>query len=221
MILRPHSTSEMASPRSSPITVLLVDDHFVVRSGLAASLGLEEDLKIVAEAGDVGESLACYARHKPVVVIMDLQLSGGSGIEATAQLCKEHPGARILMFSSFARDEDVYRAIRAGAMGYLQKAAPREDLLEAVRTVAQGKRFLPAGMAQRLAERLGRPEPSARELEVLRLIAQGRGNKEIAAALRVSDETVKSHVSNLMQKLHAQDRAHAVTEAIRMGLIEV
>lgn len=213
--------TQMAFPKSSPITVLLVDDHFVVRSGLAASLGLESDLKIVGEAGDVAESLVGYARHKPDVVIMDLQLSGGSGIEATAQLCKEHPGARILMFSSFARDEDVYRAIRAGALGYLQKAAPREELLQAVRAVAQGKRFLPADMAQRLAERLGRPEPSARELEVLRLIAQGRGNKEIAVALSVSDETVKTHVSNVMQKLHAQDRAHAVTEAIRMGLIEV
>lgn len=211
----------MASAKPTSISILLVDDHFVVRSGLAASLGLEADLKIVAEAGDVAEGLAAFLRHKPDVVIMDLQLGSGSGVETTAQLCREHPGARVLMFSSFARDEDVYRAIRAGALGYLQKAAPREELLQAVRSVAQGKRFLPADMAQRLAERLGRPEPSARELEVLRLIAQGRGNKEIAAALKVSDETVKSHVSNIMQKLHAQDRAHAVTEAIRMGLIEV
>jgi two-component system NarL family response regulator len=211
----------MASSKTGLIHLLLVDDHFVVRSGLAASLGLEGDLKIVAEVGDVAEALTAFARHEPDVVIMDLQLQGGSGIDATAQLCKAHPGARVLMFSSFARDEDVYRAIRAGALGYLQKAAPREELLAAVRTVAQGKRFLPVGMAQRLAERLGRPEPSAREIEVLRLIAQGRGNKEIAAALKVSDETVKTHVSNVMQKLHAQDRAHAVTEAIRMGLIEV
>lgn len=203
------------------ITVLLVDDHFVVRSGLAASLGLEDDLKIVAEAGDMAEGLAAYGRHKPDVVIMDLQLSGGSGIETTVHLCQQHPGARVLMFSSYARDEDVYRAIRAGALGYLQKSAPREELLQAVRGVAQGKRFLPADMAQRLAERLGRPEPSPRELEVLRLIAQGRGNKEIAALLGVSDETVKTHVGNVMQKLHAQDRAHAVTEAIRLGLIEV
>jgi two-component system NarL family response regulator len=211
----------MASVKPSSLTILLVDDHFVVRSGLAASLGLETDLKIVAEAGDAAEGLAAYARLKPDLVIMDLQLGNGSGVEATAQLCREHPGARVLVFSSFARDEDVYRAVRAGALGYLQKAAPREELLQAVRTVARGKRFLPADMAQRLAERLGRPEPSARELEVLRLIAQGRGNKEIAAALKVSDETVKSHVSNIMQKLHAQDRAHAVTEAIRMGLIEI
>jgi DNA-binding NarL/FixJ family response regulator len=206
---------------NSAITILLVDDHFVVRSGLAASLGLEDDLKVAGEAGDSAEALARYEKLKPQVVIMDLQLGGSSGLDLTAQLCKAHPGARVLVFSSFARDEDVHRAIRAGALGYLQKSAPREDLLHAVRTVAQGKRFLPSDIAQRLAERLGKPEPSARELEVLSLIAKGRSNKEIAAALGVSDETVKTHVSNVMQKLHAQDRAHAVTEAIRLGWMEV
>ncbi|QIF02662.1 response regulator transcription factor [Roseimicrobium sp. ORNL1] len=210
-----------ASPSPTPLRILLVDDHFVVRSGLAASLGLEDDLAVVAEAGDANEALVQFAAKSPDVVIMDLQLGGSSGLDATARLCKEHPTARVLIFSSFARDEDVYRAIRAGALGYLQKAAPREDLLQAVRMVAQGKRFLPPDIAQRLAERLGRPEPSARELEVLALIAKGRSNKEIAAALGVSDETVKTHVSNIMQKLHAQDRAHAVTEAIRLGLLEV
>lgn len=211
----------MASPSPTPLRILLVDDHFVVRSGLAASLGLEDDLSVVAEAGDASEALAQFAAKSPDVVIMDLQLGGSSGLDATARLCKEHPTARVLIFSSFARDEDIYRAIRAGAMGYLQKAAPREDLLQAVRMVAQGKRFLPPDIAQRLAERLGRPEPSARELEVLALIAKGRSNKEIAAALGVSDETVKTHVSNIMQKLQAQDRAHAVTEAIRLGLLEI
>jgi DNA-binding NarL/FixJ family response regulator len=211
----------MASTSPAPLHILLVDDHFVVRSGLAASLGLEDDLAVVAEAGDANEALVQFAAKTPDVVIMDLQLGNSSGLDATARLCKEHPTARVLIFSSFARDEDVYRAIRAGALGYLQKAAPREELLQAVRMVAQGKRFLPPDIAQRLAERLGRPEPSARELEVLALIAKGRSNKEIAAALGVSDETVKSHVSNIMQKLQAQDRAHAVTEAIRLGLLEV
>jgi DNA-binding NarL/FixJ family response regulator len=210
-----------APPSPTPLRILLVDDHFVVRSGLAASLGLEDDLSVVAEAADANEALVQFAAKSPDVVIMDLQLGSSSGLDATARLCKEYPTARVLIFSSFARDEDVYRAIRAGALGYLQKAAPREDLLLAVRSVAQGKRFLPPDIAQRLAERLGRPEPSARELEVLALIAKGRSNKEIAAALGVSDETVKTHVSNIMQKLHAQDRAHAVTEAIRLGLLEI
>jgi two-component system NarL family response regulator len=211
----------MPKAPSSSIRVMLVDDHFVVRSGLASSLGLEDDIRVVAEAADADEALAAFARHEPDVVIMDLQLGAGSGIEVTARLCKAHPQARILVFSSFARDEDVHRAIRAGALGYLQKAAPRDELLAAVRTVAQGKRFLPADIAQRLVARLDRPEPSARELDVLALIAKGRSNKEIATELGVSDETVKTHVSNVMQKLKAQDRAHAVTEAIRLGWIEV
>jgi len=211
----------MAQPASSPITILLVDDHFVVRSGLAASLALEDDMQIVGEAGDAADAQAGFDRLKPQVVVMDLQLGGSSGLEVTAQLCRNHPDARILVFSSFARDEDIHRAIRAGALGYLQKSAPRDQLLEAVRAVAQGKRFLPPDIAYRLAERLGRPEPSARELDVLSLIAKGRSNKEIASALGVSDETVKTHVSNVMQKLNAQDRAHAVTEAIRLGWLEV
>ena len=211
----------MPSASPAPLRILLVDDHFIVRSGLAASLGLEDDLTVVAEAADASEAQVQFAATSPDVVIMDLQLGSSSGLDATARLCKEHPTARVLIFSSFARDEDVYRAIRAGALGYLQKAAPREELLQAVRNVAQGKRFLPPDIAQRLAVRLGRPEPSARELEVLALIAKGRSNKEIAVILGVSDETVKTHVSNIMQKLHAQDRAHAVTEAIRLGLLEV
>jgi two-component system NarL family response regulator len=205
----------------SAITILLVDDHFVVRSGLAASLGLEDDLKVVGEAGDATEALAKFEKLKPQVVIMDLQLGSSSGLDVTAQLCRDHPDARVLVFSSFARDEDVHRAIRAGALGYLQKSAPRDELLQAVRVVAKDKRFLPPDIAQRLAERLGKPEPSARELEVLALIARGRSNKEIAATLGVSDETVKTHVSNIMQKLNAKDRAHAATEAIRLGWMEV
>ena len=211
----------MAAHASPTITILLVDDHFVVRSGLAASLALEDDLQVVGEADNSAEALTQFEKREPQVVIMDLQLGSGSGIEATAQLCRARADTRVLVFSSFARDEDVHRAIRAGALGYLQKSAPRDELLRAVRTVAQGKRFLPSDIAQRLAERLGKPEPSGRELEVLALIAKGRSNKEIATALGVSDETVKTHVSNVMQKLHAQDRAHAVTEAIRLGWLEV
>jgi two-component system NarL family response regulator len=211
----------MPSSVSSAITILLVDDHFVVRSGLAASLGLEDDLKVVGEAGDAAEALAKFGKLKPQVVIMDLQLGSSSGLDVTTQLCRDYPEARVLVFSSFARDEDVHRAIRAGALGYLQKSAPRDELLQAIRIVAKGKRFLPPDIAQRLAERLGKPEPSVRELEVLALIAKGRSNKEIATLLGVSDETVKTHVSNVMQKLNAQDRAHAVTEAIRLGWMEV
>ena len=203
------------------LRLLLVDDHFVVRSGLAASLMLEDDMQIIAEANDANEAVAAFEAHAPDVVLMDLQMGQTSGIDAVAKICQDHPAARILVFSSFARDEDIYRAIRAGALGYLQKAAPREDLLEAVRQVAKGNRYLPREIAQRLADRLSRPEPSPREREVLALIAKGRSNKEVASDLGLSEDTVKRHVSNLMAKLGAQDRTQAVTEALRRGLIEV
>lgn len=208
-------------PSLHPIRLLLVDDHFVVRSGIASSLALEDDLQIAGEAGDANEALISYAKHQPDVVIMDLQMGKTSGIDGTAQICKEHPGARILIFSSFARDEDIYRSLRAGALGYLQKAAPREDLLQAIRTVATGKRYLPSDIGQRLADRLSRPEPSPREHEVLSLIAQGHSNKEIAARLGLSEDTVKRHVSNVLDKLGVQDRTQAVTEALRRGLLDI
>lgn len=206
---------------SLPLRLLLVDDHFVVRSGLAASLALEDDMSVIAEASDANEAVTAFETHAPDVVLMDLQMGQTSGVDAVAKICQDHPAAKILVFSSFARDEDIYRAIRAGALGYLQKAAPREDLLEAVRQVAKGNRYLPREIAQRLADRLNRPEPSPREREVLGLIAKGRSNKEVASDLGLSEDTVKRHVSNLMTKLGAQDRTQAVTEALRRGLIEV
>lgn len=208
-------------PETTPLRLLLVDDHFVVRSGLAASLALEDDMQVIAEANDGKEAVAAFESGKPDIVLMDLQMGEAGGIEAVTRICQDHPDARILVFSSFARDEDIYRAIRAGALGYLQKAAPREDLLEAIRQVADGKRYLPREIAQRLADRLSRPEPSPREREVLALIARGRSNKEVASDLGLSEDTVKRHVSNLMAKLGAQDRTQAVTEALRRGLIDV
>ena len=204
-----------------PLRLLLVADHVVVRSGHAASLVVEDDMSVIAEAADAKEAVSAYETHSPDVVLMDLQMGETNGVEAVAKICQDHPAARILVFSSFARDEDIYRAIRAGALGYLQKAAPREDLLEAVRQVSRGNRYLPREIAQRLADRLNRPEPSPREREVLALIAKGRSNKEVASDLGLSEDTVKRHVSNLMAKLGAQDRTQAVTEALRRGLIEV
>lgn len=211
----------MKTKTAKKLRVLLADDHFVVRSGLAASLLLEDDMEVVAEANDAKTAIELFERHLPDVVLMDLQMGETGGIDATEEICQHHPDARILIFSSFARDEDVNRAIRAGALGYLQKSAPRENLLEAVREVAAGNRWLPQEIARRLADRLGRPEPSPREREVLALISNGRSNKEIASDLALSEDTVKRHVSNLMVKLGAQDRTQAVTEALRRGLLEI
>jgi len=208
-------------PKPKPIRILVVDDHHVVRSGLAASLGLESDLNVVAEAGSAEEAVAQFRKHQPDVVLMDLRLPGASGIAATADLRREWPGARVLMFTTFDGEEDIYRAMQAGACGYLLKSAPREELLAAIRAVAAGERHLPPTLAQRLAGRVAAPDVSGREREVLQLIARGKANKEIAAALGISEETVKRHASNLFEKMGVADRAQATSEGIRRGLIRL
>ena len=206
-------------PKLKPIRLLVVDDHHVVRSGLAASLGLEDDLTVVAEAGNGDDAVAQYRERQPDVVLMDLRLPGADGIAATAALRSEWPHARVLMFTTFDSEEDIYRAMRAGARGYLLKSAPREELLSAIRAVAAGERHLPPALAQRLAGRISTPDVSEREREVLQLMARGKANKEIAAALGISEETVKRHASNLFVKMGVADRAQATSEGIRRGLI--
>ncbi len=201
--------------------LLLIDDHFVVRSGLSASLSLEPDIEIVAEADSGEQALSTYTTHLPDIVLMDLQLPGISGIEATLKILAAHPSARILIFSTFARDEEIHRALRAGALGYLQKSASRPDLLKAIRTVAAGRQTLPPDIAARLQERLTRPDITPRELEILTLVTRGNANKEIAATLGIAEDTVKQHVSRILQKLNVNDRAQATAEAIRLGLLSV
>jgi two-component system NarL family response regulator len=209
----------MARPK--PIRILVVDDHHVVRSGLAASLGLEDDLEVIAEAGSAEEAVAKFRKHHPEVVLMDLRLPGVNGTAATAALRREWPDARVLMFTTFDGEEDIYRAMQAGARGYLLKSAPREELLAAIRAVAAGERHLSPALAQRLAGRVAAPDVSQREREVLQLIARGKANKEIAAALGISEETVKRHASNLFVKMGVADRAQATSEGIRRGLIQL
>ncbi|MBL9186962.1 MAG: response regulator transcription factor [Opitutaceae bacterium] len=204
---------------AAPLTVLIVDDHFVVRSGLAASLELDETITVVGEAERGEDAVAAYRRHAPRVVLMDLQLPGMGGIAATAALRAHDPAARVLIFSTFARDDEIQAALDAGALGYLQKSASRDELLAALHAVAQDRRHLPAELARRLAAlRLG-PAITPREREILNLIAAGRANKEIAAMLGISEDTVKRHVSHLLEKLDVNDRAQATAEAIRRGII--
>jgi DNA-binding NarL/FixJ family response regulator len=203
------------------LTLLLVDDHFVVRSGLAASLELEDDLRVIGEVDRGEHALEAFAKLKPQVVLMDLQLPGISGIEATARLIANHSEARVLMFSTFARDEEVQEALKVGAMGYLQKSSSREDLLSAIRTVARGEKWLPADLEARLRERTAEPEITPREREILTLVTQGNANKEIAATLGIGEDTVKQHVSRILMKLKVNDRAQATAEAIRRGLVRV
>ncbi len=207
---------------AAPITLLLIDDHFVVRSGLVASLELEDDFKVVGET-DRGEEAAVREVQltRPDVVLMDLQLPGISGIEATAALLRDHANARVLIFSTFARDDEIQAALKAGALGYLQKSSSRDNLLTAIRTVAKGERSLPEDIAQRLKDRLAEPEITPREREILALVTRGNANKEIAAVLGIGEDTVKQHVSRILMKLKVNDRAQATAEAIRRGLVQV
>lgn len=204
-----------------PIKLLLIDDHFVVRSGLVASLELEDDLQVVGEADRGEDAPAMFAKRKPDVVLMDLQLPGISGIEATAALVRVHPGAHVLMFSTFARDDEIQAALRAGALGYLQKSSSRDDLLAAIRTVATGESWLPLEIMLRLRDLNAEPEITPREREILALVTRGNANKEIAATLGISEDTVKQHVSRILTKLKVNDRAQATAEAIRRGLVSV
>lgn len=204
---------------SPDISVLIIDDHFVVRSGIVASLDLEEDINVVAEGERGEEAPALFARHTPSLVLMDLQLPGMGGVEATAKLLQAQPEARVLIFSTFARDDEIQAALRAGALGYLQKSASREALLAAIRGVAAGQRYLPPDIGKRLAEREAGPEVTQREREILALVAQGKANKEIGASLGIAEDTVKRHVSSILDKLKVNDRAQATAEAIRLGIV--
>jgi DNA-binding NarL/FixJ family response regulator len=217
------------------IKLIIVDDHFVVRSGLVASLELEDDLKVVAEADSGHELPALYQSKTPDLVLLDLQLPGSSGIEVSKALRATYPDARILIFSTFARDEEIAAALAAGALGYLPKSASRDELLRAIRTVATGQRYLSAQIEATLARRRTEPEITTREREILTRVAQGMANKEIAADLGIAEDTVKRHVSSILDKLQdtvkrhvssildklqVNDRAQATAEGIRRGLVK-
>jgi DNA-binding NarL/FixJ family response regulator len=203
------------------IRVLVVDDHFMVRLGLSASLNVEPDIKVVAEAGNAEAALKAYRQHSPGVVIMDVRLPGTNGIEAAAAMMREFPGARILMLSTYGEEEAVYRALQAGAHGYVLKNVAREELLRAIRSVHAGIRYVDSVAAKSLAEHAAHPALTAREIEVLRMIVRGLSNKEIANTLGVAEVTVKQHVTHVLEKLGASDRTQAATLAIQRGMVQL
>jgi len=204
---------------SARLKILIADDHALVRMGLRASLEMEADLQVVAEAGTGEQALAQYRRHQPDVVLIDLRMPGLDGIQTTAALCREFPQARIVVISTFQGGDDILRAMQAGAKTYLPKSVQREELIKAVRSIARGETYLPNVVAGRLAERLRRPDLTERELEVLRLVAAGNSNKDIAATLSIEVGTVKLHVGKILEKLHARDRTEAATMAIQAGIV--
>jgi DNA-binding NarL/FixJ family response regulator len=206
---------------SGPIQVLTVDDHPLLRKGIVGLVNAESDMKVVAEASTGVEATKQFKQHRPDITLMDLQLPDISGIEAMIAIRQEFPEARIIVLTTYAGDVQVVRALKAGARGYLLKADVNEELLDTIRSVHAGHRSIHPEVAAELAEFTGREALTVREIEVLRLIATGNANKEIGARLSVGEDTVKRHVTNILGKLDANDRTHAVTIALKRGIIEL
>jgi len=207
--------------QTTPIRILSVDDHDLVRKGLAAILSIEPDLELVAAASSGAEALQLFRRHLPDVTLMDLRLADMSGSEVTMAIRHEFPDARIIALTSYDGDQDIYRALEAGVRGYLLKEMVHTEVVKAIRLVHAGKRFIPAEVAQQLTGFFPDVALTPREVEVLSLVARGLGNKEVGDILGTAPGTVKAHVQNILSKLGAKDRTHAVTIALRRGIIHL
>jgi DNA-binding NarL/FixJ family response regulator len=206
---------------SGVIRILTVDDHALLRKGIAALVNAEPDMKLVAEASNGAEAIMEFKKHRPDVTLMDLQMPDMSGIEATIAIRGDFPNARIIVLTTYPGDVQVVRALKAGARAYLLKDQVNTDLPEVIRAVHAGQKRIPPEVAAELAEHTAEDELSSREIDVLRLVAAGNTNKEIASKLFIAEETVKSHVTNILAKLHANDRTHAVTTALKRGIIQL
>lgn len=201
------------------IRVLVVEDHAVVRQGLVALLNVVDGLEVVGEAADGMEAIDQFRRHRPAVTLIDLRLQKMSGVEVIRRLRAEEPQARFIVLTTYDGDEDIYRALKAGAKAYLLKGMTTKDLVAAIRTVHEGKSHIPQVIAERLAERMSTEDLTHRELKVLEQIVHGKSNKEIGTELDISEATVKTHVNSLLGKLGVTDRTQAATAAIRRGIV--
>jgi DNA-binding NarL/FixJ family response regulator len=203
------------------IRVLTVDDHALLREGIAALINAESDMKLVGDACNGQDAIEKFRLHRPDVTLMDLQMPALSGIEAIIGIRSEFPNARIIVLTTYTGDVQVLRALKAGARAYILKGQVHRELLDTIRAVHAGQKRIPPEVAAELADHAADENLTAREIDVLRLIAGGNANKEIAGRLSIAEETVKSHVTNILAKLGANDRTHAVTMALRRGIIEL
>jgi DNA-binding NarL/FixJ family response regulator len=212
-----------ATHGDAPIRVLIADDHPVVRIGIIGMLEAvpADNIAVVGEAGNGREAVAQWDELRPDVALMDLRMPEMDGVEATQSIRERHLTARIIVLTAYDGDEDIFRGLKAGARGYLLKDATREQLLEAVRVVHSGRKYVPPAVAQKLAERADAPELSLRETEILALMAQGKSNRDIAALTFITEGTVKFHVSHILDKLKVQSRGEAVAVARKRGLVRV
>jgi DNA-binding NarL/FixJ family response regulator len=204
--------------QAEPIRLMIVDDHNIVRQGLAALLNTVPGLLVVAEAPSGEAAVELYRQHTPDVTLMDLRMQNGNGVDAIHAIT---PTARIIVLTTFDGDEDIFRALQAGARGYLLKGSDTDELVSAIHAVHSGKSRIPAPVAERLAERMSNPALTERETDVLRLIVGGNSNKEIASALFISEATVKTHINNLLGKLGVTDRTQAATTALQRGIVHL
>ncbi|MBW4445612.1 MAG: response regulator transcription factor [Spirirestis rafaelensis WJT71-NPBG6] len=207
--------------QSNVIRILLADDHPILGQALTMLLQCEPDMTVVGHACDGIEALELFRQHQPDVTLMDLQMPNMEGADTIAAICSEFKHARIVVLTGFDGDEDIYRGLRAGAKGYLLKGAEPNELLDAIRTVYKGKRYIPPSIAAKLAERMGSEELSDRELEVLRLIAKGKNNQQISAALNIVESTVRFHANNIFGKLNVSDRTQALVTALNRGIVRL
>lgn len=206
---------------ATPIRILTVDDHAILREGIASLVKIESDMQLVGEASNGQEALEKYRAHRPDVTLMDLQMPGMSGVETIASIRSEYAKARIIVLTTYTGDMQVLRALKAGAQAYILKSHVHRELVDTIRAVHAGQKRIPPEVAMELAAHAGEEDLTAREIGVLRLIATGNANKEIAACLCIGDETVKTHITNILEKLGANDRTHAVTIAVKRGIIEL
>jgi two-component system, NarL family, response regulator len=212
---------EKPMPNTASLRVLIADDHPVVREGLAAMINRLPNMTVVAEATNGREAVELYLKHMPDITLMDLRMPEMSGVDAIIAIRQKHSAARLIVLTTFDRDEDIYRALQAGARGYVLKDAPREELLECMLAVHGGRTIIPPAIAAKLADRLSITALTSRELEVLRCMADGKANKEIANDLFISEGTVKTHVNAILRKLDATDRTQAVTTALKHGILQL
>jgi len=201
--------------------VLVVEDHHVVRQGLVSLLNVVEGMEVVGEAADGVEAIAQYRKHQPDITLIDLRLPRMSGVDAIQRIRMESPNARFIVLTTYDGDEDIYRALKAGAKAYLLKGMTTDELIAAIRVVHAGKSHIPQAIAEKLAERMGVEELTPREMDVLEQIVSGKSNKEIADELGVSEATVKTHINSLLGKLGVTDRTQAATAAIQRGLVQL